>query len=217
MNAENSRIAILPFSINYIINFIVSRCNTLRWNTFSRTENSMDLINFCLNIVEKREIIAIVYTLGLILSQGYSRFLITSSISNLEKKRTRRIAGGKESLSRFASQDNWLKESSNALIVHCHSVSLAQDASLALDTNFRSDLSDTITISSSMQPVVHWNRIYIYLRNHFRDHPVFVTQPRRYSIETAVISSRLNRDIGLTSISLRLVDEHSVVEHALEK
>lgn len=63
----------------------------------------MDLINFCLNIVEKKEIIAIVYTLGLILSQGYSRFLITSSISNLEKKRTRRIAGGKESLSRFAS------------------------------------------------------------------------------------------------------------------
>lgn len=162
----------------------------------------MDLINFCLNIVEKKEIIAIVYTLGLILSQGYSRFLITSSLSNLKKKRTRRIAGGKESLSRFASQDNWLKESSNALIVHCHSVSLAQDASLALDTNFRSDLSDTITISSSMQPVVHWNRIYIYLRNHFRDHPVFVTQPRRYSIETAVISSRLNRDIGLTSISL---------------
>lgn len=78
---------VLPFSINYIINFIVSRCNTLRSNTFSRTENSMDLINFCLNIVEKKEIIAIVYTLGLILSQGYSRFLITSSISNLKKKK----------------------------------------------------------------------------------------------------------------------------------
>lgn len=64
----------------------------------------MDLINFCLNIVQKKkEIIAIVYTLGLILSQEYSRFLITSSLSNLEKKRTRQIAGGKESLSRFAS------------------------------------------------------------------------------------------------------------------
>lgn len=106
------------------------------------------------------------------ISQGYSRFLITSFLPlfliwKRKKKRTHRIGEGKKNRCLdFAKQTELLgglKESSNALIVHCHSVSPTQDAQLAMHTNFRSDLSDAITISSSMQPVVHWNRIYIYI------------------------------------------------------
>lgn len=68
------------------------------------------------------------------ISQGYSRFLITSFLPlfliwKRKKKRTHRIGGGKKNRCLdFAKLLGGLKESSNALIVHCHSVSPTQDA-----------------------------------------------------------------------------------------
>lgn len=164
----------------------------------------MDLINFCLNIVQKKkEIIAIVYTLGLILSQEYSRFLITSSISNLKKKKNssnRRRKRIVVSLCEPGQLAQRVLERAYRSLSLCFSGTgcIARIGHQLSIGSIRHD--NDFLLDATGGPLKSY--IYIYLRNHFRDHPVFVTQPRRYSIETAVISSRLNRDIGLTSISL---------------